>query len=199
MKISISLNDGLITRRFTRTTDDARQDMPPLDETKPNELTGKVPFEDNGSYVPAKRPAKKGFKSLPEDLVRETATQAVDGSAEGSDPFTHDSVSKFVKCSPEHQNHLKDIFGDVFNEIFGDKRRVLLVERQNQGEQCSVSRSKSPAAKARSQMLKMVMPELSSAQGEQLMNAMQSHDSETVERIFRQIGKKLANRVKRKK
>jgi len=63
----------------------------------------------------------------------------------------------------------------------------------------SESRGKSPSAKARSQMLKLIMPELSREQGDQLAAAIKNHDGETVQRILTSIGVKLNKVVSRKK
>lgn len=63
----------------------------------------------------------------------------------------------------------------------------------------SESRGKSPSAKARSQMLKLIMPELSREQGDQLAQAIKNHDGETVQRILTSIGTKLNKVVSRKK
>lgn len=63
----------------------------------------------------------------------------------------------------------------------------------------SESRGKSPSAKARSKMLKLIMPELSRDQGDQLAQAIKNHDGETVQRILTSIGVKLNRVVSRKK
>lgn len=63
----------------------------------------------------------------------------------------------------------------------------------------SESRGKSPSAKARSQMLKLIMPELSREQGDELAQAIKNHDGQTVQRILTSIGVKLNKVVSRKK
>ena len=91
-------------------------------------------------------------------------------------------------------------FGDVFGDIFGNRRVQKAISGAMERESTrSLSKGRSKSAKMRSQMLKMIMPELSREQGERLANAMAEHDGETVKRILTQIGVKLGKRVSQKK
>lgn len=65
----------------------------------------------------------------------------------------------------------------------------------------SASKAKSKSAMARSKMLKMIMPELSREQGDELANAIGKNDGDAVAAIMQRIGKKLQKQlnVKRKK
>ena len=55
----------------------------------------------------------------------------------------------------------------------------------------STSKSKSPRAKARSAMLKLIMPRLSQDRGERLAQAVKEKDGDTFQKIFAEIGKEI--------
>ncbi len=101
---------------------------------------------------------------------------------------------------------LKDLFGDIFGDIFADRRVQRAMVRAadtldaSEAPVAGMSLSKkSKSAKMRSNMLKLVMPELSREQGERLATAIEEHDGETVKKIMIAIGVKLGKQVSRKK
>jgi len=107
---------------------------------------------------------------------------------------------------PEARGTFKQIFGDIFGDIFADRRVQRAMVRAadtldaSEAPVAGMSLSKkSKSAKMRSNMLKLIMPELSREQGERLATAIAEHDGETVKKIMIAIGVKLGKQVSRKK
>lgn len=178
----------------------------------PNKLTGKIPFDANQSetaddmFDPDKavegnadlrngntKPGAEGKASRPDENFRaggRTTNQVESTQCAQTGGF------------PNAQGNFKQLFGSLFADIFADRRVQRTMSRvAEELDEAGVSTSKgrSKSAKMRSQMLKMIMPELSREQGERLANAMAEHDGETVKRILTQIGVKLGKRVSQKK
>lgn len=178
----------------------------------PNKLTGKIPFDANQSakaddmFDPDKavegdadlrngntKPGAEGKASRPDENFRtggRTTNQVESTQCTQTGGF------------PNAQGNFKQLFGSLFADIFADRRVQRTMSRvAEELDEAGVSTSKgrSKSAKMRSQMLKMIMPELSREQGERLANAMAEHDGETVKRILTQIGVKLGKRVSQKK
>lgn len=178
----------------------------------PNKLTGKIPFDANQSakaddmFDPDKavegdadlrngntKPGAEGKASRPDENFRaggRTTNQVESTQCAQTGGF------------PNAQGNFKQLFGSLFADIFADRRVQRTMSRvAEELDEAGVSTSKgrSKSAKMRSQMLKMIMPELSREQGERLANAMAEHDGETVKRILTQIGVKLGKQVSRKK
>lgn len=178
----------------------------------PNKLTGKIPFDANQSakaddmFDPDKavegdadlrngntKPGAEGKASRPDENFR------AGGRTTNQVESTHCTQTGGF---PNAQGNFKQLFGSLFADIFADRRVQRTMSRvAEELDEAGVSTSKgrSKSAKMRSQMLKMIMPELSREQGERLANAMAEHDGETVKRILTQIGVKLGKRVSQKK
>ncbi|QZE57765.1 hypothetical protein pEaSNUABM17_00219 [Erwinia phage pEa_SNUABM_17] len=178
----------------------------------PNKLTGKIPFDANQSakaddmFDPDKavegdadlrngntKPGAEGKASRPDENFR------AGGRTTNQVESTHCTQTVGF---PNAQGNFKQLFGSLFADIFADRRVQRTMSRvAEELDEAGVSTSKgrSKSAKMRSQMLKMIMPELSREQGERLANAMAEHDGETVKRILTQIGVKLGKRVSQKK
>ncbi|QZE59465.1 hypothetical protein MPK66_gp221 [Erwinia phage pEa_SNUABM_2] len=185
----------------------------------PNKLTGKIPFDPNQSetaddmFDPNKavegdpdlrngntKPGAEGKASRPDENFR------AGGRTTNQVESTHSTNAlgqpvRFTKNDIMSGGmSFKDLFGDIFGDIFGNRRvQKAISSALAANEGVSVSKGKSKAAKQRSQMLKMIMPELSREQGERLGAAMEEHDGDTVKRILTQIGVKLGKRVSQKK
>lgn len=187
----------------------------------PNKLTGKIPFDANQSetaddmFDPDKavegnpdlrngntKPGAEGKASRPDENFR--AGGRTTNQVESVHCNKVNALGQPVRFTKNDIMSgglsFKDLFGDVFGDIFGDRRvQKAISSALTANEGVSVSKGKSKSAKMRSQMLKMIMPELSREQGERLANAMAEHDGETVKRILTQIGVKLGKQVSRKK
>lgn len=184
-------------------------------------LTDKTIGEDNTDYrAPGQQQAitLKQITTDEQQTGRDKAREASDLGAKGGRPdsevftYSNDAAwqpkSEFERLFAPLGERLAAILrgegpGRIVNRPAGVE--VTAIEDQ---ERCGVpattmmaseSRGKSPSAKARSQMLKLIMPELSREQGDQLAQAIKNHDGETVQRILTQIGSKLNKVVSRKK
>ena len=176
-----------------------------------NRLTGKLPFDANQSETADDmfnvdkavegdadlrngntKPGAEGKASRPDENFR------AGGRTTNEVESTHCDMA--AKGSPASYGTLADIFGDVFGDIFGDRRvRSAIRQAEDNANMQSLSKGKSKSAKMRSQMLKLIMPELSRDQGDRLASAIDNHDGETVKKIMTQIGIKLGNQISRKK
>lgn len=157
---------------------------------QPDMLTNKIPGSDaeNAGFSDTLKPDH--IKQADAVDVRETSTKAVDGTS--CDELSEERLREIYSIPEgEEVTPFQRLFGGLANNLHNivkQSRRVNLVK--------SESRGKSPAAAARSQMLKMIMPELSREQGDKLAAAIQNRDGATVERIMKQIGKKLGDKLK---
>lgn len=187
----------------------------------PNKLTGKIPFDANQSetaddmFDPDKavegnadlrngntKPGAEGKASRPDENFR--AGGRTTNEVESTHCDKQNALGQPVRFTKDDimggGMSFKDLFGDVFGDIFGNRRVQKAISGAMDRESTrSLSKGRSKSAKMRSQMLKMVMPELSREQGERLATAMAEHDGETVKRILTQIGVKLGKRVSQKK
>lgn len=187
----------------------------------PNKITGKIPFDPNQSetaddmFDPDKavegdpdlrngntKPGAEGKASRPDENFR--AGGRTTNEVESTHSTKTNALGQPVRFTKDDimsgGMSFKDLFGDIFGDIFGDRRvQKAISSALSANEGVSVSKGKSKAAKQRSQMLKMIMPELSREQGERLGAAMEEHDGDTVKRILTQIGVKLGKRVSQKK
>lgn len=187
----------------------------------PNKLTGKIPFDANQSetaddmFDPDKavegnadlrngntKPGAEGKASRPDENFR--AGGRTTNEVESTHCDKQNALGQPVRFTKDDimggGMSFKDLFGDVFGDIFGNRRVQKAISGAMEQESTrSLSKGRSKSAKMRSQMLKMVMPELSREQGERLATAMAEHDGETVKRILTQIGVKLGKRVSQKK
>lgn len=186
-----------------------------------SKLTGKIPFDANQSvkgddmFDPDKavegdpdirngntKPGAEGRASRPDENTRTGAR--VQNAIESTHCDKQNALGQPVRFTKDDimggGMSFKDLFGDVFGDIFGNRRVQKAISSAMESESArSLSKGRSKSAKMRSQMLKMVMPELSREQGDRLAQAMQEHDGETVKRILTQIGIKLGKQVSRKK
>ena len=189
----------------------------------PNKLTGKIPFDANQSetaddmFDPDKavegnadlrngntKPGAEGKASRPDENFR--AGGRTTNEVESTHCDKRNALGQPVRFTKDDimggGRSFQDLFGNIFADIFADRRVQRTMSKvADELDQAGVSTSKgrSKGAKLRSQMLKMIMPELSREQGERLANAMAEHDGETVKRIMTQIGVKLGKQVSRKK
>ncbi|QZE58782.1 hypothetical protein pEaSNUABM28_00225 [Erwinia phage pEa_SNUABM_28] len=187
----------------------------------PNKLTGKIPFDANQSetaddmFDPDKavegdadlrngntKPGAEGKASRPDENFR--AGGRTQNEVESTHCNKQNALGQPVRFTKDDimggGRSFQDLFGNIFADIFADRRVQRTMSRvANEMDTQSLSRGKSKSAKMRSQMLKLIMPELSREQGEKLANAIEDHDGETVKRIMTQIGVKLGKRVSRKK
>ncbi|AQT28692.1 hypothetical protein YOLOSWAG_214 [Erwinia phage vB_EamM_Yoloswag] len=228
LKINLSESREYRVQRgnFTKATVDHTNEAEPVEDIPvrgmgdESRLTGKVLGEDNRSYVAPKRSrAVVQLKKTDDEqqVGREQAVKAVEGKQGRimtEDVFTYSSdeswqpKTEFERLFAPLGERLAAILrGDYPSRIVNrpsGAEATPVEDQQRAGVpattmMASESRGKSPSAKMRSQMLKLVMPELSREQGEQLALAIKNHDGETVQRIFNQIGKKLNQVVSRKK
>lgn len=186
-----------------------------------NKLTGKIPFDPNQSETADDMFDQNKQVEGDPDLRNGNSKPGAEGKASRPDENFRAGGRTTNQVESVHCNKVnalgvpvrftkddimggglsfKDLFGDIFGDIFGDRRvQKAISSALKANEGVSVSKGKSKSAKLRSQMLKMVMPELSREQGERLAAAMEEHDGETVKRILTQIGVKLGKRVSQKK
>lgn len=206
---------------------DATNKVDPVRDIKPtaigdeSRLTGKKVGEDNTDFRADPRP-RAGVVTAKNDDEQQTgrdkAREAADLGAKGNlgsdnQVFTYSSDSEW-RPKTEFERLFAPLGERLAAILRGDyTTRVQpadgapsepLEQRECAGVpattmMASESRGKSPSAKARSQMLKLIMPELSREQGEQLAQAIKDHDGQTVQRILTQIGVKLNKVVSRKK
>ncbi len=186
-----------------------------------NRLTGKIPFDanqaDNRDEMFDREKNVQGDPAL----TNGDSTPGAEGRPSRPDesPIVGDRVQNEVEsvhCTKKNANGVpvrftkddimtgrrsfQELFGNIFGDIFADRRVQRTMSRvAEELDTQSLSKGKSKSAKMRSQMLKLVMPELSREQGERLAQAMEEHDGETVKRIMTQIGVKLGKQVSRKK
>lgn len=207
MKVKISLNgeaNGDMTNK-PQPASDIPDSWP--DASK---LTGKIPFDPNQSetaddmFDPDKavegnpdlrngntKPGAEGKESRPDENFR--------GGARTTNEVESVHADLGKGFAPSGRS-FKDLFGNMFADIFADRRvQKAMCRVADEMDTTSLSKGKSKSAKQRSNMLKMIMPELSREQGERLATAIEEHDGETVKRIMTQIGNKLGQRVSRKK
>lgn len=192
----------------------------------PNKLTGKIPFDPNQSamaddmFDPDKavegdadlrngntKPGAEGKASRGDENFRSggRTMNQVESTHSEKAPLAGASgrpVRRAADGSTVTAKSFQEIFGNIFGDIFRDRRvqrTMSRVARELDAEGVSVSKTRSKSAKARSQMLKLIMPELSREQGERLAVAISEHDGETFKRILTQIGVKLGKQISRKK
>lgn len=159
---------------------------------QPDMLTNKIPGTDaeNAGFSDKLKPVH--IKQADAVDVRETSTKAVDGTSCGDDELSEERLREIYSIPEgEEVTPFQRLFGGLANNLHNIVQRARPVSLVK-----SESRGKSPAAAARSQMLKMIMPELSREQGDKLAAAIQNRDGATVERIMKQIGKKLGDKLK---
>ncbi|QYW04545.1 hypothetical protein pEaSNUABM14_00220 [Erwinia phage pEa_SNUABM_14] len=186
-----------------------------------NKLTDKIPFDPNQSvntddmFDPdaavegraelrngVTKPGAEGKKSRPDENFIEGAR--VQNEVESTHSVKRNALGKEVRFTKDEifggGRSFQDLFGNIFGDIFADRRVQRTMSRvAAEMETQSLSKGKSKSAKARSKMLKLIMPELSREQGERLAMAIGERDGETVERVLTQIGKKLNQQISRKK
>lgn len=205
MKIKLSLN-GAENGDMTNTAQPA-SDIP-RSWPDASKLTGKIPFDPNQSAPDEDKvdltkddagnaalrngdetPGPEGKPSRPDENMRTGAR--VTNEVESTHCDQQNTVGN---------RSFQELFGNIFADLFADRRVQRTMSRvADEMDTQSLSKGRSKSAKLRSQMLKMVMPELSREQGERLANAIEEHDGETVKRIMTQIGVKLGKRVSQKK
>lgn len=125
--------------------------------------------------------------------VRETSVRAVACDDEDSRLRTLYNVPDTQDITP-----IQRLFAGLAHELQTIVQGSVL---RKSGIMQSESKAKSKSAMARSKMLKMIMPELSREQGDELANAIGKNDGDAVAAIMQRIGKKLQKQlnVKRRK
>lgn len=161
-----------------------------------NDLTGETPIVDNkNSTIAIKRiPVQANAQDIRETSVRAVATG--DNLGQTDPNFTEDDKLRELYGIPmdEKITPIQRLFSGFAAEMQAIVRGKTTLNNPPPGVTVnSISRSKS--ANARSQMLKMIMPELSREQGEKLAKAIGLNDGATVERILRDIGRKLRKQL----
>lgn len=219
MRINISLSRELPKQSFPPNTgrnnvNDATNQPDPVEDIpvrgigENSRLTDKVIGGDNTEYTAQpSAPAVPLKQNTTDDqqLGREQGNRAVHMGEKGNavEPTQVFTYSNDESWQPKTE--FERLFAPVGKEIASILNGTHPRQIKNRGGVpaelllASESKSKSPSAKARSAMLKLIMPELSRDQGEQLAQAIKNHDGRTVEKILTSIGKKLGQVVDRKK
>ena len=204
---------------------DPVRDVPTTGIGDVDRLTGKTRGEDNTDFRAEPKPSaitlrqtSDGEEQTGRDAARKVANLGNKGeNLRDTQVFTYSNSSDW-KPKTEFERLFAPL-GERLAAILRGEGPQRVVQRTAEGEplpstelaeqeragvpattlMASESRGKSPSAKARSQMLKLIMPELSREQGDQLAQAIKNHDGETVQRILTSIGHKLNKVVSRKK